>query len=109
MAGYENGSRATFEAAVNSDRYLLTFHGAGHNAGAPIPLPIELDNEENEGAAGHYLDENWDNVVMNNIMDHYVTAWFDFHLKGIDRSEYLRTIPSIYRSRLNLEHLAAGQ
>ena len=109
VAGYEDGPRAIFENAVNSDRYLLTLHEAGHNAGAPIPLPIELDNEENEEFAGHYTDENWDSVVMNNIMDHYVTAWFDFHLKGVNREEYLSSVPANYEERLSLEHLTIGQ
>ncbi len=109
VAGYENGPRAIYEGAVNSDRYLLTFLGAGHNAGAPIPVPAELDNDENAEAAGHYRDENWDNVVMNNIMDHYVTAWFDFYLKGIDRSAIISAVPPGFEARLSLEHLPPGQ
>jgi len=108
VAGYENGPRAIFEAAINSDRYLLTLHEAGHNAGAPIPRPIELDNEENKEFAGHYTDENWDSVEMNNIMDHYVTAWFDFHLKRVNREEYLSSVPASYEERLSLEHLTVG-
>ena len=109
VAGYDNGPRAIFEGAVNSDRYLLTFHGAGHNAGAPIPVPEELNNEDNEQAAGHYRDENWDNVLMNNIMDHYVTAWFDSHLKGIDRSSIIGSVPPGYDGQLSLEYLPIGQ
>ena len=109
VAGYDNGPRAIFEGAVNSDRYLLTFHGAGHNAGAPIPVPEELNNEDNEQAAGHYRDENWDNVLMNNIMDHYVTAWFDLHLKGIDRSSIIGSVPPGYDGQLSLEYLPIGQ
>lgn len=82
VAGYENGVRAIYEAAVNSDRYLLTFKNAGHNAGAPYPVPHEiLDSETGEGAS-HYTDPVWDNVRMNNIMDHFATAYFTYHLKG---------------------------
>ncbi|MDD9890229.1 MAG: dienelactone hydrolase [Gammaproteobacteria bacterium] len=109
VAGYENGPRAIYEAAVNSDRFLLTFLGAGHNAGAPIPVPAELNNADNKDAAAHYRDENWDNVVMNNIMDHYVTAWFDFHLKGIDRSAIISAVPPGFEERLTVEHLSPGQ
>jgi predicted dienelactone hydrolase len=82
VAGYENGSRAIFEGASNSDRYLLTFKNAGHNAGAPIPLPIELQQANDRRAASHYTDPVWDNTRMNNIMDHFVSIWFDYHLKG---------------------------
>lgn len=94
VAGYENGTRAIFEQAVNSDRYLLTFKNAGHNAGAPYPVPEEILNSENTTGAGHYTDPVWDNVRMNNVMDHFVTAWFDLHLKGMqDRAEYLDLVP----------------
>jgi predicted dienelactone hydrolase len=82
VAGYENGVRAIYEAAVNSDRYLLTYKNAGHNAGAPYPVPREiLDSETGEGAS-HYTDPVWDSVRMNNVMDHFVTAYFNYHLKG---------------------------
>ena len=33
ISGYEKGTRAIFDGAVNSDRYLLTFLAANHNAG----------------------------------------------------------------------------
>ena len=109
VAGYNNGTKKIFESAINSDRYLLTYVGAGHNAGAPIPLPIELDNEENAEPATHYRDDNWDNVEMNNIMDHFATIWFDKHLKGAERSDALKNIPENYRERLRLEHLSIGE
>ena len=82
VSGYENGVRAIYQAAVNSDRYLLTYKNAGHNAGAPNPLPREiLDSATGEGA-DHYTDPVWDNVRMNNVMDHFATAYFNYHLKG---------------------------
>ena len=37
VAGYEKGTKAIYQAAVNADRYLLTFINANHNAAAPIP------------------------------------------------------------------------
>ncbi len=90
VAGYENGTRAIFEQAVGSDRYLLTFKNAGHNAGAPYPVPQEILDSGNPAGASHYTDPVWDNVRMNNIMAHFATAWFDVHLKGMqDRAEYL--------------------
>ena len=74
VSGYANGTRAIFEGAVNSDRYLLTFKNAGHNAAAPIPVPVEVQASEGQIGSGHYTDPVWDNVRMNNIMDHFVTA-----------------------------------
>ena len=81
-SGYENGVRAMYNGAVNSDRYLLTYKNAAHNAGAPYPVPHEiLDSATGEGA-DHYMDPVWDNVRMNNVMDHFATAYFSYHLKG---------------------------
>lgn len=134
-AGYENGTRAIFENAVNSDRYLLTFKNAGHSAGAPIPVPVEIMNSESKTGASHYTDSVWDTALMNNIMDHFATAFFDHLLKGEDsRLSYLQLVPDgadgVYSVRngepdaehtywkgfgrggavgLKLEHLEAGQ
>jgi predicted dienelactone hydrolase len=94
VAGYENGSLAIFKGARNSDRHLLTFINAGHNAGAPIPLPVELQNSANPTGSSHYTDPVWDSTRMNNIMDHFITAYLDVHLQ--ERSEqlaYLDLVP----------------
>jgi len=87
VSGYDAGTRALFRGAVNADRYLLTFVNAGHNAAAPIPAPAEVvaAGEKGRGAFTHYADAVWDTVRMNNILQHFATAWFDLHLKG-DRS-----------------------
>lgn len=85
VSGYEKGTRAIFEGAVNSDRHLLTFVNANHNAAAPIPAPAEA-YQFSEAAKSypytHYADPVWDTVRMNNILAHFVTAYVDLHLKG---------------------------
>ena len=92
VSGYETGMRHVFAEAVGVQRHLLTFVGAGHNAGAPIPAPLEswlaapgLDFVPFE----HYADAVWDTVRMNNIAQHFVTAFLDRHLKGADTARYL--------------------
>ncbi len=84
VSGYEKGVRALFKNTVNVDRYLLTFNHANHNAAAPIPAPAEawkpsphLDFVPFE----HYADAVWDTVRMNNITQHFATAYFGQHLK----------------------------
>ncbi|MBT8148149.1 MAG: dienelactone hydrolase, partial [Gammaproteobacteria bacterium] len=84
VSGYENGTRYIFEQATGSDRYLLTFENAGHNAGAPIPVPLEILESESGAGASHYTDPVWDTVRMNNVMDHFVVAFLDYHLKGME-------------------------
>jgi predicted dienelactone hydrolase len=97
-SGYEKGTRAMFDGAVNADRYLLTFVGANHNAGAPIPAPQEAyatPAGTRTSPFVHYADPVWDNVRMNNILQHFVTAFVDLHLKGVaERRTYLDVVPS---------------
>jgi predicted dienelactone hydrolase len=91
VAGYERGTRAIFQGAVNADRYLLTFINANHNAGAPIPAPVETFGSS---AFTHYADAVWDNVRMNNILDHFATAYFELYLKGDqEKKAYLDLSP----------------
>ncbi len=93
-AGYETGSRPIFENMTNSDRYLLTFLNAGHNAIAPIPLPVEFEGKEDQGGAYHYTDAVWDSIRSSNLMIHFATAFFDYHLKGdAERLLYLQLVP----------------
>ena len=85
VAGYEKGTKAIYQGAVNADRYLLTFVNANHNAAAPIPAPAETYFAAEAGkpaAFAHYADAVWDTVRMNNILDHFATAYFDLYLKG---------------------------
>ena len=72
----------TAAAAIGGDVHVLV---AGHNAAAPFPAPLEswapvewLPFVPFE----HYADAVWDNVRMNNIAAHFVTAFLDVHLKG---------------------------
>ena len=89
-AGYEDGVRAIYEGAINSDRYMLVFKNAGHNAAAPIPLPVEFLEAADPQGASHYTDSVWDTVRMNNILQHFATAFLDLHLKGVgDMRSYL--------------------
>jgi predicted dienelactone hydrolase len=98
VSGYEKGTRAIYQGAVNADRYLLTFLNANHNAAAPIPAPEET-YAYSEAQRGypftHYADAVWDTARMNNIFDHFATAFFGLHLKGEqDKQAYLNVVPN---------------
>ena len=57
VSGYEKGTRALFERAVNAERYLLTFVNANHNAAAPYPAPAEvMSGPAGVNAYTHYAD-----------------------------------------------------
>lgn len=84
--------RSIFEGATGTDRHLLTFEHANHNAAAPMPAPKEsyapvegLDFIPFE----HYGDAVWDTTRMNNITQHFATGFMDLHLKAdTDRAAY---------------------
>lgn len=77
--------RQIFAETTGTTRHLLTFEAANHNAAAPIPAP-----EESWRPAGnldfvpfeHYADAVWDTTRMNNIAQHFATAFMDLNLKG---------------------------
>ncbi|KIN64743.1 putative dienelactone hydrolase [Sulfitobacter noctilucicola] len=90
---YENGVRAIWENASALPHALLTYENGGHNAGAPMPAPAEsyYDNaDKGFNISEHYTDPVWDTARMNNIAQHFVTAWMDRELKGdADKGAYL--------------------
>jgi predicted dienelactone hydrolase len=82
ISGYENGTKAIYEGAVNSERYLLTYLDARHNT-APNPAPIEaLDPARSINEYLRYADSVWDSRRINNVNQHFVTAFLGFYLKG---------------------------
>ncbi|WP_410219136.1 alpha/beta hydrolase family protein [Paracoccus sp. (in: a-proteobacteria)] len=90
--------RQIFQQTTGTTRHLLTFDHANHNAAAPMPAPAEAWNySETLGRApfDHYADPVWDTVRMNNIAQHFATAFLDLHLKGDKaKGEYLDMVPN---------------
>ncbi len=91
VSGYANGTRAIWEAASNTDRYLLTYLEARHNAGAPMPPPAEVTTFDQYM---HYADNVWNSTRMNNIAQHFVTAFLGAQLKDEPYTSYLNVIPN---------------
>lgn len=89
--------RDIFAGATSTTRHLLTFEAANHNAAAPMPAPAEswetvetLDFVPFE----HYADAVWDTNRMNNIAQHFATAFMDLHLKDdADKAAYFDLTP----------------
>jgi len=84
VAGYD-AIVGLFDSAVNSERYLLTYENALHNV-APNPPPA---NVRNFGDYERYSEPAWDERRINNINQHFVTAFLGQYLKGGDYSAYL--------------------
>lgn len=90
VAGYRDGVRRLFEGATQAERYLLVYRGARHNV-APNPPPAAARSHPDDFAA--YAEPVWDSTRLNNINQHFVLAFLDQQLKGIDRRAYLALIP----------------
>lgn len=93
ISGYENGIKAIFTGATNVERYLLTYANARHNI-APNPPPSEslapgLPFDEYY----RYAEPSWNERRINNINQHFVTAFLDTKLKGTDHTKYLDLKP----------------
>jgi predicted dienelactone hydrolase len=117
VAEYEKGTKAIYQQAINADRYLLTYVNANHNAGAPIPAPAETyaySETQKSYPFTHYADAVWDTTRMNNILDHFATAYLDLYLKAEqDKLAYFGTDWKGFKPRtsfgLILEHLPPGR
>ncbi|RYC71737.1 alpha/beta hydrolase family protein [Spirosoma sordidisoli] len=88
ISGYEKGIKAIYDGAVNADRYLLTYLNARHNV-APNPPPAEslkpgLPLDEYL----RYAEPAWNERRINNINQHFVTAFLGMHLKKQDYARY---------------------
>ncbi len=86
-ARYDTGVRAIFNAATRSQRYLLTYHGAGHGIGlnpAPAQMRSTLWDQD------WFTDPLWRPERVNAINAHFITAFLDRYVKGDEtRTAYL--------------------
>jgi len=89
ISGYDKGTKAIYNATTNANRFLLTYVNARHNV-APNPPPAEAL------APGLPLDEYlryaepaWNERRINNINQHFVTAFLGIELKKLDYHQYL--------------------
>ena len=85
VSGYEKGVRAIWKGTTNIDRTLLTFENANHSASATMPAPEEsfvYDKALGFNISEHYTDAVWDTTRMNNISQHFVTAWLAKYLNN---------------------------
>jgi predicted dienelactone hydrolase len=89
ISGYEKGIKAIYEGAQNTERYLLTYLNARHNV-APNPPPVEaLRPGLHIDEYYRYAEPTWDEYRINNINQHFVSAFLGMKLKKKDYKKYL--------------------
>ena len=89
ISGYVKGIKAIFTGAVNADRYLLTYENARHNV-APNPPPVEsLKPGLHIDEYYRYAEPSWDERKINNVNQHFLTAFLGIHLKQKNYSKFL--------------------
>jgi predicted dienelactone hydrolase len=90
VAGYQDGVLRLFQGTIHADRYLLTYVGGRHNS-APNPPPAAAAASFDDFMA--YSEPVWDSRRINNINQHFVTAFLGIQLKGQPLQAYLDLPP----------------
>ncbi|MEK6154106.1 dienelactone hydrolase [Flavobacteriaceae bacterium 3-367] len=89
ISGYEKGVKAIYEGAVNSDRYLLTYVNARHNVAPNPPAEVTMKPGLDINEYLRYADSVWDMRRINNVNQHFITAFLGIHLQDKAYGEYL--------------------
>lgn len=92
VSDFENGIRRVYDAAVNADRHMLVFQNAQHNlVQVPAPKSAHLDVR----SWMTFEDATWRRERLLSVGAHFVTAFLDWRLKGIEgRKDYL-SVPTV--------------
>ncbi len=89
VSGYEKGIKAIYDGAINADRYLLTYVNARHNVAPNPPPAATLKAGVSADEYGHYAEPAWNEHRINNINQHFVTAFLGIYLKKMEYAKYL--------------------
>lgn len=82
ISEWENGVKAIYDGINNAEKYMLVYKGARHNV-APNPPPVEaFDDGINPEEYMRYAEPVWDERRINNINQHFITAFLGLHLLG---------------------------
>ena len=90
VAGYKDGVLQLFQKTLHADRYLLTYLGGRHNSAPNPPSPAHFSNADDFQS---YSEPVWDSRRINNINQHFVTAFLGIQLKQLPLQGYLQLSP----------------
>jgi predicted dienelactone hydrolase len=89
ISGYDKGIKAIYNGAINAPRYLLTYMNARHNVAPNPPPAAALKPGLHFDEYYRYAEPTWNERRINNINQHFVTAFLGIHLKQKDFGKYL--------------------
>jgi predicted dienelactone hydrolase len=89
ISGYEDGIKAIYKGVVNADRYLLTYANARHNIAPNAPPPEALKAGLHFDEYYRYAEPSWNERRINNINQHFVTAFLGIQLKKKEYNKFL--------------------
>ena len=89
VSGYEDGIKAIYKGVVNADRYLLTYMNARHNVAPNAPPAESMKAGLHFDEYYRYAEPAWNEKRINNINQHFVTAFMGLHLQKKDYGKYL--------------------
>lgn len=100
VVNYKEGVRWLFESLTGTDRHLLVYREARHNiVGNNFEMP-----EGSSFTAAEYLNEPvWRSDRLNAINQHFVTAFFDWKLKGDETKSAYLDVPTTDSNASNWE------
>lgn len=79
VVNHENGVRWLFDSLKNADRYHLIYREARHNI---VGNPINFGTNASAEMVGYAREPVWRQERLNQINQHFVTAFLDVTLKG---------------------------
>jgi predicted dienelactone hydrolase len=89
VSGYDDGTKAIYNGAIHASRYLLTYENARHNVAPNPPPPESLQPGLSMQEYYHYAEPAWNERRINNINQHFLTAFLGVYLKKKDFDKYL--------------------
>lgn len=79
VVNFKDGVRWLFDGTTSADRYLLVYREAGHNVAGNA---ANLGDNPTVEAIGYARDPVWRQERLNQINEHFITAFLDLTLKG---------------------------
>ena len=90
VSDFENGIAWAFDNMTGSDRTMLVYREARHNIAGNAILDGSFPANDDFTTTEYMREPVWRTERLNAINQHFITAFFDLHLKGdTDKASYL--------------------